>query len=120
MDDTLPSPLPFAHLAAIAEGLAGARSLWLPHAARHPSARTSARLIGTDAWEAWVLGWAAGHGVELHDHGGSAGAFTVVEGTLVELLAPSPSRVVRHEHRPGAVIAVGADTVHHVVNAGPD
>ena len=32
----------------------------------------------------WLLSWLPGQGTGLHDHGGSAGAFAVVRGTLHE------------------------------------
>jgi predicted metal-dependent enzyme (double-stranded beta helix superfamily) len=32
----------------------------------------------------WLIGWLPTQGTELHDHGGSAGSFTVVSGQLAE------------------------------------
>jgi mannose-6-phosphate isomerase-like protein (cupin superfamily) len=34
--------------------------------------------------QVWLLSWRPGQGTGLHDHGGSAGAFAVVRGTLHE------------------------------------
>lgn len=34
--------------------------------------------------DVWLISWTADQGTELHDHGGSAGAFTVVQGWLTE------------------------------------
>jgi predicted metal-dependent enzyme (double-stranded beta helix superfamily) len=34
--------------------------------------------------QVWLLTWLPGQGTDLHDHGGSAGAFTVVSGALTE------------------------------------
>jgi predicted metal-dependent enzyme (double-stranded beta helix superfamily) len=34
--------------------------------------------------EVWLLTWLPGQGTDLHDHGGSAGAFHVVSGDLTE------------------------------------
>jgi quercetin dioxygenase-like cupin family protein len=41
-------------------------------------------LLLADDVEVWLLGWPAGHTTPAHDHGGSAVALTVVEGTLSE------------------------------------
>ena len=40
-------------------------------------------LLAADV-EVWLLGWPAGQVTPAHDHGGSAVALTVVEGTLTE------------------------------------
>src|SRR5947209_20416090 len=34
--------------------------------------------------DVWLISWTTEQGTELHDHGGSSGAFTVVDGTLNE------------------------------------
>src|SRR4030088_2879847 len=46
--------------------------------------RRFARLLHTPAYEAWLIEWEAAADLELHDHGGSQGAFHVVDGALVE------------------------------------
>ena len=50
-----------------------------------PLSRTSVRLVATDAYEVWLLGWTNGQRVELHDHGGANAAFVVLEGVLDEI-----------------------------------
>jgi predicted metal-dependent enzyme (double-stranded beta helix superfamily) len=74
-------------LAAIAIGLAGAPDLWRRRIHHDPEQRTHSLLLGTPAYDVWLLGWAPGQGIPLHDHGGSAGAIAVVEGRLVEVYA---------------------------------
>lgn len=74
-------------------------------------------------FEAWLLGWPVGEGIELHDHGPSAGALVVVEGTLIETyLAPGWVRRngrLRHRRLPeGSLVAFGPDHTHDVVNGG--
>ena len=49
-----------------------------------PSARWYARVAAEADHEAWLLTWLPGQGTDLHDHGGSAGAFVVVSGALTE------------------------------------
>ena len=71
-------------LVTIVTGLARAEPLWRPHVAHDPFERVRQRLLATPAYEVWLLGWAPGQSVGLHDHGDANGAFVVVDGSLVE------------------------------------
>jgi hypothetical protein len=42
------------------------------------------RLHGDDELDVWLISWVPERSTELHDHGGSLGAVTVVSGALVE------------------------------------
>ena len=42
------------------------------------------RLHGDDELDVWLISWAPGHPTDLHDHGGSLGALTVLSGSLDE------------------------------------
>ena len=42
------------------------------------------RLSGDDEVEVWLISWVPDRSTELHDHGGSLGALTVVSGALRE------------------------------------
>src|SRR5947209_19736843 len=42
------------------------------------------RVHGDDELDSWLISWAPGHPTELHDHGGSLGALTVLSGSLNE------------------------------------
>jgi hypothetical protein len=46
--------------------------------------RWFARLHGDDEVDIWLISWALGHRTELHDHGGSLGALTLLSGSLDE------------------------------------
>jgi Cysteine dioxygenase type I len=61
-------------------------------------------LAVTDLFEAWAIGWPSGGGIELHDHGRSAGAVVVAAGELVETtVRPTPRGVALiRTHRIGA------------------
>ena len=48
------------------------------------TSRWFVRLSTNPRYDAWLIGWHAHQGVDLHDHGGSAGALYVVEGELLE------------------------------------
>src|SRR4051794_21211813 len=71
--------------------------------------------------DVWLISWTTEQGTELHDHGGSSGAFTVVEGTLNEYVwsgsgADAPGVLVDNLRGPGQTIAFGPDYVHDVRN----
>lgn len=42
------------------------------------------RIHGDDELDIWLISWVRGHATELHDHGGSLGALTLVSGALHE------------------------------------
>lgn len=42
------------------------------------------RLDGDDELDVWLISWVPDRSTELHDHGGSLGALTVVSGALTE------------------------------------
>jgi Cysteine dioxygenase type I len=42
------------------------------------------RLYGDDEVDIWLISWVPGHRTELHDHGGSLGALTLLSGSLDE------------------------------------
>ena len=111
-------PLATEILADIAVGLGQATALWRPHVDHDPLSRTAVRLVATDVYEAWLLGWTPTQRVELHDHGGANAAFVVLEGELTEisLAASGPTA-----ERLGvdAVGTVPAGVVHDVLNPGP-
>jgi predicted metal-dependent enzyme (double-stranded beta helix superfamily) len=102
------------------EGLASvvtARSV--PLLAGH--ARRYTKLLATADYEVWLIAWAAGGALELHDHGGSIGVARVVEGRLVEAYTdvverhPLRSRVLGA----GEPVALPSTRVHEVWNPGP-
>ena len=49
----------------------------------------------TDDYEAWLLTWLPGQSTGLHDHGGSAGAFTVLSGVVEESTLPPAAPAAR-------------------------
>ena len=103
-------------LAEIAAGLALSETPW---SAEGDAAdiRRYRRLLSTDQYDAWLISWPPGTGLDLHDHGGSAGAFTVVDGTLHETVA-SGSTLTTHRLTAGETARFGVDHVHAVINQG--
>jgi hypothetical protein len=112
-------------LRARARRLAESSEIWWPRIRRRTGSRWYVPLTADEDHEAWLLGWPAGGGIELHDHGDSFGAVCVLEGALVETYAsrPGPSgasgRMDSRRLAPGSLIAFGPDHVHDIANHGP-
>ena len=79
-----------------------------------PVQRTGMRLIGTDRYDVWLLRWPPGAGVSPHDHGDSAGAFSVVDGELTEVRWLGGATEAR-SITPGKVITIERGIVHDVI-----
>ena len=56
----------------------------LPEGGIPQSQRWFTRIHGDDELDIWLISWVPGHATELHDHGGSLGALTVLSGALSE------------------------------------
>jgi hypothetical protein len=56
----------------------------LPEGGVPQSRRWFTRIHGDDELDIWLISWVRGHATELHDHGGSLGALTVLSGSLNE------------------------------------
>jgi hypothetical protein len=109
------TPLDVTMLADIVAGLAAAEPLWRPHVSHDHDDRTRLRLLATPAYEVWLLGWAPGQSVGLHDHGDANGAFVVVDGRLVESRLTSAG-VVTATLGVGGLGHVPIGSVHDVAN----
>ncbi len=92
---------------------------------RYPGLRFDAderwfeRIFHDGRIDVWLITWVQSQGTELHDHGGSSGAFTVVSGELTESLVTGPagnSRITDRVRRAGAGAGFGPDYVHDVRN----
>lgn len=109
-------------LPELALRLAALESLWRPLIQYDPTSRYYARLAAEPDFEAWLLTWVPGQGTEWHDHGGSAGAFVTLQGTLTERHATvardEPPRIAKAPRRlvAGSVRPFGTRHVHRVTN----
>jgi predicted metal-dependent enzyme (double-stranded beta helix superfamily) len=110
-----------AELGAIAGRLATFANRWSALARPDPDRRWYARLHREASHDVWLLGWDQAQGIDLHDHGGSSGAFCVVTGRLVEAYTDRATQpfVRRRNAGAGEVLAFGADHVHDLSNPGP-
>lgn len=87
----------------------------------NPEERWHVRIHSDDQVDVWLISWTTDQGTELHDHGGSAGAFTVVGGTLTESVwargkAGSPGQLSDLSRAEGETVTFGTRYVHDVRN----
>ncbi len=73
----------------------------------------------TDDFEVWAIHWPVGGQLELHDHGGSSGAFWVAHGSLHESALARHGGLRQRRVEPSNGVAFGPDYIHDVVNLGP-
>jgi predicted metal-dependent enzyme (double-stranded beta helix superfamily) len=109
-------------LATAVDHLARARELaarpndW-PLAPRFdPVRRWYYRLVADPVAEAWLLTWLPGQGTDLHDHGGSSGAFVVVSGALTEETMAATGGLTGARLAAGAGRRFGPHHVHRIAN----
>src|SRR4051794_15523774 len=104
--------------ASLALDLACRPATWWHELEVVPSGRWYTRLLETAEAEAWLITWAPGSSLDLHDHGDVAGSLAVVSGALVERFRdrrrdePVATRTL-HE---GSVVSFGPDHAHEVIN----
>jgi predicted metal-dependent enzyme (double-stranded beta helix superfamily) len=112
--------------ASTAVHLAEQVSLWEPLIAFDPTSRYYVRLAKQAGFEAWLLTWVPGQGTDWHDHGGSAGAFITLRGTLWEehaVIDRNRPPVVQGDTREvaaGALRTFGRRHIHRVTNRSSD
>lgn len=104
-----------AEFAGLARSVAADRGRWAPLVRYDATTRWYARLQTGPGYEVWLLSWLPGQGSGLHDHGGSSGVLTVVQGALRERAlgrrGDTTRRLVGGDQR-----AFAPGYVHEVVN----
>src|ERR1700745_3180709 len=106
-------------LADVVRRLATTPADWLGRVRLNPEGRWDERIHLDDSHECGVISWLPGQGTGSHDHGGSAGAFAVVWGTLVErrvVGARTTGQVLAKPIGAGGGRAVGPRYIHDVRN----
>jgi predicted metal-dependent enzyme (double-stranded beta helix superfamily) len=78
------------------------------------------RLHTDAAVDVWLLSWLPGSATQLHDHGGSTAAFTVVQGALREVRLDRSGHRVTKQRRVGAATVVPPRVIHDVNGASAE
>ena len=107
-------------LADVVRRLAASPAEWLTRVRLNPAGRWYERIQLDDSHEVWVISWLPGQATGFHDHGGSAGAFAVVWGTLTERRVSggvTTGHVLAKPVAAGGSRAFGPRYIHDVRNA---
>ena len=106
-----------ARLRGLVLDLAVSPQRWLHLVQYDPAHRWYQRLLWEEDREIWLLSWLPGQRTGFHDHGRSAGAFTVAQGCLRERAAPGgrpePAGATLLS---GSVRSFGPRYIHDVAN----
>jgi predicted metal-dependent enzyme (double-stranded beta helix superfamily) len=111
--------LDLADLTALVRAVAADPSIWEPKLQLpHGTERWWTRLSSDSRVDVWLLSWLPGHTTDLHDHGDSAAAFTVVRGRLAESRVDRYGRRTSIVRKPGPVAWLAPGILHDVRGAG--
>lgn len=111
------------HPARVALAYAADQASWAPLLRYDPNGRFATRVAVDGDDEIWLMSWLPGQHAEVHDHGDTSGAFTVVHGALTETVLRSDAVHTARATHPvsaGQTRAFGPGYVHQVRNDGPD
>ena len=82
-----------------------------------PDERWHVRLLCDERIDVWLISWTTDQGTQLHDHGGSVGAYTVVSGELSEASwDPITGQLMERGVSAGDAVVFGESFVHDVRN----
>jgi hypothetical protein len=111
-----PDPHRPVDLARLVADVAATPALWRPAVRFDGRERCWTRLDAPPGVDVWVLTWLTFQGTDLHDHGRSGAAFTVVQGALHEIRPDAAGRLRPRKFVPGVVATVEPGQVHDVRN----
>jgi len=118
-----PTPLSIRELLTLTDAVAGEVAAGQHRVRFDPVERWHTRLRNGAYADVWLISWPQHQGAELHDHCGSMGALTVVQGTLTEHrwlpCGGRPPLVPRRLTR-GSRAGFPIGYVHDVVNNDPE
>ena len=110
-----PARRDLAGLVDLVGSIAADTDLWRPRVHFEETGRWWTKLVDEPDVDVWLLTWLRDQDTDLHDHGGSSAAFTVVEGRLREL-RPDGRRTPSFRREPGETVWVSPGVVHDVGN----
>jgi predicted metal-dependent enzyme (double-stranded beta helix superfamily) len=76
------------------------------------------QLSADERVDVWLLSWLPGQNTELHDHGSSAAAFSVVRGLLAEVRIDAGHRRVTVPRPAGSTVWLAPGVIHDMCGAG--
>ncbi|WP_103500617.1 cysteine dioxygenase family protein, partial [Streptomyces sp. SM14] len=109
-------PCTVAEFAGLVRKVAGCRAHWAPLVGYDATSRWYHRLRTGPGYELWLLSWLPGQGSGRHDHGGSHGVFTVLDGELSEFTGAAGAAGAGRAVRPGPLRVFAPGYVHEMVN----
>ena len=107
-------------LTELLDGLAGRPDLWRHLVSHRADARTYEQLHRDDHVAVWLICWMNDHDTGFHDHDLSAGALSVVRGSVCEerlVLGGAPSS---RTFSAGDTLTFAASVIHRVAHAGSE
>ncbi len=110
------APLRRGQLIRLVADLARDPSYWQRLARHEPDHRWWTRLVRHEHVDAWLITWPGQESTDLHDHGRSAAALTVVQGSLEHVLASRSGELSRETLSTGTLLSVEPEAVHDVRN----
>jgi mannose-6-phosphate isomerase-like protein (cupin superfamily) len=114
-----PANIPASELLRIVRAIADDPGRWQPNVELPVDTdRWWTRMYAAERFDLWLLSWLPGGGTDLHDHGPSAAAFTVVSGVLSEICVDRNGRSRNYLRYPGSTTALGSGVIHDVNGAG--
>jgi quercetin dioxygenase-like cupin family protein len=108
-----------SHPALIALELAADTESWSHEVRYHADGPVPRPVGGSSGQDLWLMSWLPGQRTDWHAHDGSAGAFTVVVGTLTERVTRTSGTRIQHRVQPGQTRVFGPSYVHQLINDGP-
>ncbi|WP_375489927.1 cysteine dioxygenase family protein [uncultured Jatrophihabitans sp.] len=92
---------------------------YIDYSASSAEQRWHQRIYRDRRMDVWLISWLPEQGTQLHDHGGSSGAFSVLSGTLTESVV-SGGACRELSRAGGESVGFGAHYVHDVRNTSDD
>jgi predicted metal-dependent enzyme (double-stranded beta helix superfamily) len=120
MTTIVPAALSPRQLAEVVRRLGAIPRQWMSRVRLSAEGRWYERIHIDGSYEVWLISWLPGQATGFHDHGGSAGAFSVVWGALEEHRAGAPDRlhaVTVARITAGRVRSFGPEFIHDVRNS---
>ena len=92
--------------------------VWSPLVRHDAGERFYEEIFRDEHLSAWLICWMPGQETELHDHAGSAGAVTVISGTILEQRLAPLGDLVGNLHSRGELFDFDGGAVHRVRHHG--